>query len=373
MRIGIVTQSFPPARGGVAEHAWHTARELQRRGHRVTVITSRFTPFDEDYGLDVRRIGYDLTLPANGAFVNLTVGFALRRRLRQIEVECRFDVVHIHSPLEPILPLLALRTLAAPKVGTFHTYVSSGKVWPYDVFRGFVSASFRRLAGFVAVSEAAERFIAGYFPGDYTIIPNGVDVSRFSPEQAALARFRSPDFKVLFVGRIDPRKGLRYLLQAFPILYQQVPAIRFIVVGSGILRGYYERFLPRVFRPRVHFEGFVSPEDLPRYYASADVFCAPALGGESFGIVLLEALATGLPVVASNIAGYNSVITDGRDGFLVPAKDSLAIAEALAKLQGNSALRQAMGSRGREKALGYSWERVTGDLEKVYEKACAAK
>lgn len=367
MRIGIVSQSFFPARGGVAENALHTARELQRRGHEVTVITSRFTPFDDDCGLDVRRIGHDLTIPANGAFVNLTVGLFLRRRLQAIEAERRFDVIQIHSPLEPILPMLAVQTLQAPKVGLFHTYVSSGKVLPYDLFRGFVTRIGQRLTIRAAVSEAAARFIASYFSGDYRIVPNGVDVRRFSPDVRPLERWPAADFRIVFVGRMDPRKGVKYLLKAFSDVLPRLPRARLIIVGSGILQKYYQHYLPSARRSRVSFEGFASADELPRYYRTADVFCAPALGGESFGIVLLEALASGTPVVASDIPGYNSIISDGVDGYLVPPKDSAAIANAIVRLEQQPAVRASMAVRGREKSLQFSWERVTDKLEQVFE------
>ncbi len=374
MRIGIVTQSFFPARGGVAENGLHTALELQSRGHDVTVITSRFTPFDDNKGLDVRRIGHDLTIPSNGAFVNLTVGLALGRKLRAIEDELQFEVVQIHSPLEPIFPMVAVRSLRAPKVGTFHSYVSSGKVWSYDVFRWYVRGIFERLDGRVAVSEAARQFISRYFPGDYRIVPNGVDVKRFSPEVPPLEKFRpSDDFIILFVGRMDPRKGLKHLLQAFPLIHQRLPKVRLVVVGSGVLLRYYQRSLPVAYAPRVNFEGFASTEELPRYYAAADVFCAPALGGESFGIVLIEALASGKPVVASDIVGYNSIIENNVDGLLVPAKDPLAIAEAIVKLHDTPDLRRSMAVNGRKKSISFAWERVADLLEESFARAVATR
>lgn len=367
MRIGIVSQSFPPARGGVAEHVVQTARQLQRRGHEVTVITSKFTPFDDDVDLDVRRIGHDLTIPANGAFVNLTVGWWLTRKLKDIEAERRFDVVHIHSPLEPVLPLLATRTFRAPKVGTFHTYVSSGRVWPYHAFREFLERAAVRLNARVAVSPAARDFIARYFPGDYEVIPNGVDVHRFRPDVQPAAAFRDQrDLRLLFVGRLDPRKGLKHLLLAFPRVRKELPNARLIVVGSGILQGYYERVLSGADRARSHFEGFVSAAELPRYYAAADVFCAPALGGESFGMVLLEAMATGTPIVASDIVGYNAVVTHEQEGLLVPPRDPQALAAAIVRLARDQALRKRLGEQGRAKAMTYAWESITDRLEEVY-------
>lgn len=369
MRIGIVTQSFYPARGGVSENALHTALELQRRGHEVTVITTRFTPFDDDRGLDVRRIGHNIAIPANGAFVNVTIGRHLGRQIKAIERERRFDVVQIHSALEPILPLVAANAIVAPKVGLFHTYVSSGRVFPYDVLGGPLRKYANRLTVRAAVSEAARGFISSYFPGEYRIVPNGVDIRRFAPDRAPVAKHQGPDFKVAFVGRMDPRKGLRHLLKAFPRISEQIGSVRLVVVGGGILLPYFKQALPAAYRSKVFFEGYVPAQDLPGYYAAADVVVSPALGGESFGIVLLEALASGKALVASNIPGYNALIEHERDGLLVPAKNSPAIADAAVRLYQNPGLRQSLGQHGREKALRFSWERVTDTLETAFQDA----
>lgn len=369
MRIGIVTQSFYPARGGIAENALHTALTLQRRGHVVTVITTRFTPFDEDRGLDVRRIGRNIAIPANGAFVNITIGRRLGDQMKAIERECRFDVVQIHSPLEPFLPMEAINAISAPKVGLFHSYVSSGRVLPYDVLGGHLRKYANRLTIRAAVSGAARDFINSYFPGEYRIVPNGVDIQRFSPDCAPVAKHKSADFTVVFVGRMDPRKGLRYLLKAFPRMSERFGAVRLVVVGGGILLPYFKRALPAAYRSKVFFEGYVPAQDLPGYYAVADVVVLPAVGGESFGIVLLEALATGKALVASNIPGYNALIAHERDGLLVPAKDSRAIAEAVIRLHENPGERQLLGAQGRVKALEYSWEKVTDTLEKAFQDA----
>jgi phosphatidylinositol alpha-mannosyltransferase len=368
MRIGIVTQSYFPIRGGVAEHVFHTALELERRGHEVTIITANFSRFDDDRGRQVIRLGRDFTIPYNGAFINLTVGWSFRERLRAIERERRFEVVHVHGPLEPVLPLFALQSFRAPIVGTFHSY-SPGTPTGYVAFqktlRGFAS----HLQARIAVSEAAKSFISRFFPGDYEIIPNGVDTERFHPEIEPMPwRKIHPEFTVLFVGRLDPRKGLKYLLQAFSIIARQVPNARLIVVGNGLLRPYYERFVAPELRHRVSFPGFVSAGNLPRFFASADVYVSPAIGSESFGIVLLEGLATGRPVVASDIIGYRDVVRNGVDGMLVEPKNPLAIAKAVIDLAEQPELRQRFSEAGRKRALEFSWPTVTERIEAVYQR-----
>lgn len=367
MRIGIVSQSYFPIRGGVAEHVYHTAFELERRGHTVTIITSNFTRFDDDRGRNVIRIGHDVTIPYNGAFVNLTVGFGFRPLLQEIERAQAFDVVHIHGPLEPVLPLAALQSFQCPKVGTFHSF-SSGTPTGYVMFRKQLERFARRLNARIAVSEAAESFISRFFPNQYEIIPNGVSTERFSPDVEPMPWHEPNEFTILFVGRLDPRKGLKYLMKAFAIIAQEIPNSRLVIVGNGMLRRYYERFAAPSIRHRVSFTGFVSTGNLPRYYASADVFCSPAVGSESFGIVLIEALASGKAVVASDITGYRSVVRNQQDGVLVEPKNPLAIAKAVIELAKNPDQRHRYEVAGRKRAEEFAWSSVTSKIEAVYER-----
>ena len=368
MRIGIVSQSFFPIRGGVAEHVYYTARELERRGHSVTVITAHFNRFEDNRGLDVIRLGHDLTIPFNKAFVNITISLRLKRLLRAIEAEKKFDLVHVHGATEPVLPLAALASFDCPKVGTFHSFNERPSLG-YEVFQKRLQPFFDRLSGRIAVSEAAHSFISRYFPGQYDIVPNGVDIDRFKPDAKPFPWYR-PDreFVILFVGRMDPRKGLKYLLQAFSLVADQVPRAKLVVVGNGILKPYYARFAPSGLRSRIEFMGFVSAEDLPRYYASCDVFCAPADGHESFGIVLLEGLAAGRPVVASAIPGYQTVIRHGQDGILVTPKSPLALASAIIDLYRHPQDRVRLSQTGRQRALEFSWPSVAERIEAVYER-----
>jgi len=209
------------------------------------------------------------------------------------------------------------------------------------------------------VSRPAMEFAHEHFPGYYNIIPNGVDVEHFSPDVAPIEEFKDGKLNILFVSRLEKRKGLNYLLQAFRQVKEEIPNSRLIVVGPGTrLRRRYERYVARTGLKDVVFTGLVSYDDLPRYYQTADVFCAPAIGSESFGIILLEAMALGKPIVASNIEGYASVISPGVDGLLVPPADKDKLAQALISLLNDEALRQEMGAKGRIKALEHSWERI---------------
>lgn len=380
LRIAIVTQAYRPAVGGVTEHVDATARELTARGHRVTVITSNFAAGAtvapdadsvEDGGLEVIRIGTNLVVPFNGAENNLTIGLGLARQLRLVLRAGSYDVAHVHCPLSPTLPLLTLRHATMPVVGTFHTASSSDLL--FRILRRPLQPFYARMKRVVAVSEAAREEVLRHFPGPVAVLPNGVDLARFRPGLRPLERYDDGVPNILFVGRFDPRKGLPDLMHACAELACEGLSFRLILAGDGGLRKAVERMASGVLEGRVHFEGRVRHDRLPRYYASADIFCSPALGGESFGLVLLEAMATGAPVVATDIPGYRCVITHGRDGLLLPPRDPKALALALRALLLDPARRAALSARGVETASQYGWDRIARDLETVYGEATGLK
>jgi phosphatidylinositol alpha-mannosyltransferase len=222
-------------------------------------------------------------------------------------------------------------------------------------------------AGRIAVSSSAKEFISRYYPGDYKIIPNGIDAEHFSGPVEPIPELCDGKINILFVGRLEKRKGLNHLLSAYSVLKMQHTNIRLIVVGPGNIDKEIYGILGARALEDVVFTGAVSYEDLPRYFSAAQIFCSPATGRESFGIVLLEAMAAGKPIVASKIEGYSSVVSDGIDGLLVPPKDEDALIEALDRLLNDSALRKSLGSSGQEKARGYSWVNVSREILDYYQ------
>lgn len=368
LRIGVVTQAYRPAVGGVTEHVDATARILRERGHDVTVITSRFAR-DGAPEPGVVRIGRNLVVPYNGAENNVTLGFGLSRRLGETLSRGAFDVVHVHCPLSPTLPLLTLRHARQPVVGTFHT--ASSWDLPFRLLRRPLRGLYERMARVIAVSEVAREDVTRHFPGPVDVIPNGVDLTRFRPGLKPLPRFDDGIPNVLFVGRFDPRKGLPELLRAAELLTLEGRRFRLILVGDGWLRGRLERMARGPLMGRVHFEGRVEHDRLPRYYATADVFCSPATEGESFGLVLLEAMATGTPVLATTLAGYRGVVTHGADGLLVPPRDVEALARGLRLLLDDIALRRRLGAQGAENARRYGWDEVVDRLLAVFHDVAA--
>jgi phosphatidylinositol alpha-mannosyltransferase len=220
------------------------------------------------------------------------------------------------------------------------------------------------------VSEPASEFFHKYFP-DYPlqVIPNGIDVDTYKPGLAPIRHLRDDRVNILFLGRLEKRKGLGDLLRAYRFMKTRVPHSRLIVVGDGPLRGSVESYIARHRLPDVVLAGYVPDSVKPRYYDSADIFCAPATGAESFGIVLLEAMASALPVVATEVPGYMSVLEPGLDSIAVRPKSWAELGAALVIVARDEELRRRMGAFGREKARRYAWDRITAKVVEVYDEA----
>jgi phosphatidylinositol alpha-mannosyltransferase len=373
LEIWLVSQSYLPYYGGITEHVWHIAERLAARGHRVRILTGRpmrgpAAPADPDPpGVTVHRLGRTLRLPSNGARACVTLGWGWRRRLRGLALPPP-DVVHIQSPLEPLLPLWALRTLPGLKVGTFHTGGSRAH-WGYRRLGPALAGPLRSLDVRLAVSREAARYVGDHFPGEYRIVPNGVDLLRFRPREAGAAGARPRDVGVLYVGRCDPRKGLPALLDALALAREaQRAPLRLRVVGDGPERPALERRARAAGLP-VEFLGRVPRADLPRFYREADIFVAPSTDGESFGVSLLEALAAGLPIVASRIPGYRGTLRDSGAAVFVDPGSAPALGAALAALAGDPARRARMAEMGRGHARRFAWDRLAGEVEAIYREA----
>ena len=350
--------------GGVTAHVAYLSRELGRLGHQVQVLAPHSPSRECQEAETFVPLGRSVPLPSGGSIARVSLSWWLYRKVRSLLKEEDFDIIHLHEPMAPILPLCVLEFSNTVNVGTFHA--TNNHTHLYKLSSLVVKRWHRRLHGGIAVSPAAHSYVNNAFPGDYKIIPNGIDVERFTQNAAPWPRYRDGKTNILFVGRLEKRKGLRYLLDAYSRLKWDLPNIRLLVVGSGNPDKECHRILAARGLRDVEFLGPVSQEDLPRYYATADIFCSPATGSESFGIVLLEAMAAGKPVVASDIEGYASIMSDGRQGILIPPKDSEALSTALARLVQDPSLRQEMGAEGRLTAEQYRWSEVARRVEDYY-------
>jgi phosphatidyl-myo-inositol alpha-mannosyltransferase len=372
MRIALVSPYSWTYQGGVNRHVEALAEQFIAQGDHVRVLAPWDPPGRISRRLhrsqpDLREapdylvpLGRTLGIGANGAVSNISTfpegPIALRRELRAGD----FDVVHVHEPLAPLVGWDAAVFRGAPVVGTFHAY--STKAFPNHVAT-LLGARRRlnQLSARIAVSEAAAWTGKRWFGGEYTVVPNGVDLEA-APD---VAKAPSDELRLLFVGRAEERKGLPVLIAAFQALVEHVPS-RLTVVGADP-----EDVSRLIADPDVlsHIDvlGKVSDSVLWRQIAEADLLCAPSLTGESFGMVLTEAFAAGTPVIASKIAGYADVVTDGVDGILVPPADPQALAEELQLLAHEPDRLRAMGEAGRRSAERYAWPRVAGEVKQVYE------
>lgn len=371
LRICMVSDNYYPAIGGIPDHIYHLSEELRRRGHLVKVLTSSHggktmeavdgTP-DEEH---VFRVGRALLVPTNRSFARIPTAWRPTHQVQRYFENGRFDVVHIHGSLGPSLPIVSLRASHAVNVFTFHADFQRSMA--YAILKQLLVPYFNMIHGLVAVSERARDSTARYFPGPYRIIPNAIDVDFFRPDAEPMPELANGRPKVLFLGRFEPRKGLKYLLMAMSDIVKAVPDVQLVAVGAGPFGLSYKSHLDKELAEHVVWPGLIRGELRPRYYCSCDVYCSPATGNESFGIVLLEAMASGRPVVASNIGGYRQVMGGAdSEGVLVPPKDPAAIAEAVVRLLKDPDRRRRMGEAGRRKALSYSWPRITDQVEALY-------
>jgi phosphatidylinositol alpha-mannosyltransferase len=358
----------------VQDHIAHLATELRSRGHTVRILTPATGTRQRPAEYGVYRMGWAAPLRMNGSVARIGVAPDLRGRIRALLAREQFDVLHLHEPLASALPLTILHlsgNSGAIHVGTFHAYarrtLTSTSEWAYYSAKPLLGRYVRRLQGRIAVSAPAAEFVSRFFPGDYRIIPNGVDVGRFHPDVAPLPDYMDGKFNILYLGRLEQRKGAKYLLRAIPLIREHFPNTRFIIASDGPLRVGFERLVHEAGLGDVIFPGRVPAEKLPALYASAHVYCAPNTGGESQGIVLLEALASGRAVVASDIPGFRTVIRHRADGLLVPPKDHEQIAWAICHLLGDESARERLGRAGRVRADEFSWGRVGDRVEAYYE------
>lgn len=370
MKIAHVQPYDHQISGGVRAHVCNLEAHHRAMGHDVTVITTA----SSTEGLPPNVACTSTTvvpMPGAGSIARISLSPLVFGRIAKLFRHEDYDVVHIHEPLLPMVSYAALWQSTATTIGTIHGY--RPKYFLYQALNRPLRRMMDRLDARVAVSVDARAWVERYFPGDYHIIPDGVDVARFGDESIEpVEEFTDGRPNVLFVGRMDRRKGFPYLLDAFAEVRRRIPDARLLVVGHYTSRQRHE--WSRVAAERgvardVVFVGYVSDAELPRYYRTADVFCAPSTGFEALGIVLLEAMASGVPIVATDIVGYRTVVRDGQEGILVPPADTEALAEALTTVLDDAAFRQRLVTNARQRVMEYDWPVLAQRLIDVYEAA----
>jgi phosphatidylinositol alpha-mannosyltransferase len=359
MKIALVSPYDIAHPGGVVNHILALNNQFTKMGHEVRIIAPASREItDKDERL--LPIGKARPFPVRGTTIRISMSLRLASKIKETLEREKFDIIHLHEPFMPMLCSAVLRFSNSVNIGTFHAcHGSPGYNFGWPVSTYMLNRRRRKLVGKIAVSKAAMNYAIKYVPGYYNIIPNGIDLEHFSPGVSPIERFCDGKINILFVGRLEKRKGLNYLLKAYRRIKANTPDIRLIVVGPGTrFRRKYENYVRRSGLKDVVFTGMVSYNELPRYYKTADIFCSPAIGRESFGIILLEAMAMGKPIVATSIEGYASVVTHGREGLLVPPKDDKELAQALLSLISDEPLRRKMANRGMRTAQNYDWAKV---------------
>jgi phosphatidyl-myo-inositol alpha-mannosyltransferase len=364
VRVAIVSPYDLTIPGGVQSHVRQLAAHLRTMGDEVVLVGPGHDP-GRHLG-----VGRSLPVPFNGSVAPIAPTPTAAARTRRLLARLRADVVHVHEPLVPAVGLAAVLSADAPVVATFHAWSDDLRL--YRLARPVGRRILARIAVPIAVSPAAAAYHAealGVPVRRFTIVPNGVDVARFA-DPTPLPELADPDRPtLLFVGRLEPRKGLDPLLRAFTRLKTDEPELRLLVVGEGPERARCAALLPTALRDDVVFLGRVSDRELVGCYAAADLYVSPALGGESFGIVLLEAMAAGRTVVASDLPGYRSVVSDGVTGRLVPPGDPAALAAAIGELLAQPARRAALAAEGRRAAARHDWPVVATQVRQRYAEA----
>ncbi len=362
MKIGLVSPYVYPLPGGVTQHVRYLYENLRLRGHDVRILTSSHGLQRSSEG-DVIRLGKGFSMPANGSMGTVTLSPRFISQVRAVLEYEQFDVLHFHEPFVPFLSLVVLRESTSVNIGTFHAYGGWSPSYEFGsrALRGYAE----RLHGRIAVSAAARHFIDRYFPGDYKVIPNGVDAERYG-RAVPVARWQDDTPNILFVGRFEPRKGVLELLKAYRQIRKDGVEARLLLVGGGPQEREARRYIATRRLGGVEFLGRVSDDEKLQLFRTAAVYCSPATGRESFGIVLLEAMAAGAPIVASDIHGYKGVVRRGREALLVPPREPKELASAIELLLADRELAARMSASGLERAAEFSWPRVTAKVDDYY-------
>ena len=369
LRVGIVCPYSFDVPGGVQFHVRDLAESLLARGHEVSVLA----PAAEDTPVPPYLVPAGRAVPVhyNGSVARLTFGPVTARRVRRWLADGRFDVLHLHEPVTPSLGMLALWIADGPVVATFHTSLVRSRT--LQMAYPLVRQSLEKISLRIAVSEDARRTLVEHLGGDAVVIPNGVWVDPFARAGTDPRWTGTPDAPtVAFLGRLDePRKGLAVLLRAVGTVLDAIPGARFLVAGSGETGQEQAREILGERAASVEFLGSVSEQDKARLLASADVYCAPQTGGESFGIVLVEAMSAGTAVVASDLGAFSRVLDDGEAGVLFRTGDPADLGAPLVRVLRDPDLRARVTAHASRVVRRYDWSAVTDQVLAVYEMAVA--
>jgi len=368
MKIALVCPYDMAYPGGVIVHVTDMKEHLKTLGHDVRIIAVSSKPIDDS---EVIILAKSISIPAVSTTTRISISLNNRQKVLDLFSKEKFDVVHLHEPFMLTLCPSVLNHGDVPMVATFHAsggFPGYWVGWPFTMH--MLGKLNKKLLQKAAVSQTALSHAQSFVKGDFEIIPNGVNLLRFSPDGEKIVWMQDGMTNILFVGRLERRKGIVHLVKSFRRVKKAVPNSRLVIVGPGVaLKPRLKEMIARYHLEDVVFVGMVSSEDLPKYYRTADLFCAPATGRESFGIVLLEAMASGAPVVATSISGYKNVITDGYSGVLARPKDEKDLGEKIIATIKDQNKMDMLKQNGLEHVKQYSWDVVADNVLNMYYKA----
>ena len=365
LHIGLFSSYDFSYHGGVNQHIKNLQKQFLRQGHSCKIVapsSSDDTPCDSNF----IRMGGVVPIRSRGSVARISLSLWLMPKIKSLIAQERFDVLHLHEPFAGAITAGALGVtsgIVPVKIATFHSFNGTNL---YKLgFAKLAAPYFRRLDGRIAVSSSARDFISRHLYSEFEIIPNGIDLEEYRIAEP-VKELMDGKLNILFVGRFEHRKGLRYLIAAYCNLRRNLGGVRLIIAGSGELDPDSARIIAERGSEGILLKVGISDEHKASLFRSADIFCAPSTGNESFGIVLLEAMATGTAIVASNINGYSSLIINEEDGFLCPPRDEIALTEILIRLIRDKATREKVGKNGRKKAGDFSWDIVSKKVLDYY-------
>lgn len=365
----MVSSAYWPYPSGISEAVYYLAKTLVKRGHSIKVLTTNYPSKWEqptNDNLDVVRYGRAILIPLNKSAATFPFGFDIPYRTKQLLNSEKFDLIHLHGVYPPEIGFWALHYSKTKNCVTFYTAgfnkVSFLKPVSY-IFKKY----HKKIHGKIAITENARLWAEPFFPGEYRIIPAGVDCERFSPNVPSAVKKENNSLNILYLGRLDARKGVLVAINAFKKIRDKFPNAKLLIVGKGPLEKNAKSLVQQLkLEDSCHFYGYVKQKDLPGFYTSADVYIAPALGGEAQGIVLLEAMACGLPVIASDISGYKEVIEDNTTGLFFKTGDADDLADKVQKIFTDSELQKSLMTNARQGAEKYSWDNIAKQVEDYY-------
>lgn len=372
LNIALVSAYDYALPSGVNNHIENLAAQLRFIGHSVTIFAPASKSIIKNHFVPISN---SVAIPTNGSIARISLSLSSFSKVKNILSQNNFDIVHLHEPFAGLVPLAFLQHSKSINIATFHSLRTSkfNSVFKHIKGSKLVKNYYKKIDGRITISSASKKFISEHFDGKFEIIPNGININEFSKRLPPIKEIQDGMTNILFVGRMEKRKGLKYLLSAYAQLKWDKPKTRLIVLGSGTLDKETTQIISSRNLNDILFIDDVTNSIKMRYFQTCDIFCSPAIGNESFGIVLLEAMASGKPIVATDIPGYKSVVEHNKQGILVPPKNESAIVSSISKLLDNPVLCNEFGQNGIIKAQEYDWQIIGGKINTYYNEILSNK